>query len=193
MRVSRERMVEHREKILSSAAKRFRERGFEGIGVAEVMKEAGLTHGGFYGHFASKEDLIACATERAMSDSAARWERVMTEAKGDPLQALTENYLTLSHCKDPGAGCLFPSLGGELARQPVTVRRVVTEGLQRFIQTLEGFIPGRGEVVRRKRAIAAYASLVGGLVLARSTADSALAEEILDTVAESLSHSVASV
>ena len=79
MKVSKEKMAEHREEIIASAAKRFRERGFEGISVAELMKEVGLTHGGFYGHFASKEELVALASERAMSDSRNRWEQAVVQ------------------------------------------------------------------------------------------------------------------
>jgi TetR/AcrR family transcriptional regulator, transcriptional repressor for nem operon len=190
MRVSKETMVEHREKILVSASRRFRERGFDGIGVADLMKEAGLTHGGFYGHFASKEELIARASERAMRDSSLKWGRVMEEAAGDPLMALTEHYLAARHCRNPGTGCIFPSLGGEIARQPASVRDAVTDGLQRFFKLLGGFLSGRTEESRRKKAIAAYASMIGGVVLARSTTDAALAEEILDAVAEFLSQTV---
>jgi TetR/AcrR family transcriptional repressor of nem operon len=186
MKVSKEKMAEHREKIIASAAKRFRERGFEGIGVAELMKEAGLTHGGFYGHFASKEELVELALERAMRDSTAKWEKVMAEAQGDPLHALAEFYLSLRHCKNPGTGCLFPSLGGEIARQPTGVRNAVTDGLQGFLGLLGRVIRGKTEKTRRRKAIAAYASMIGGMVLARSTADPALSGEILEAVAESL-------
>ena len=188
MKISKEKMAEHREKIIASAAKRFRERGFEGIGVAELMKEAGLTHGGFYGHFASKEELVELALERAMRDSTAKWEKVMAEAQGDPLQALAEFYLSLRHCKNPGTGCLFPSLGGEIARQPTGVRSAVTDGLQRFLSLLGRAIRGKTEKARRRKAIAAYASMIGGMVLARSTKDPALSAEILEAVAESLPH-----
>ena len=188
MKVSKEKMAEHREKIIASAAKRFRERGFEGIGVAELMKEAGLTHGGFYGHFASKEELVELALARAMRDSTAKWEKVMAEAQGDPLQALAEFYLSLRHCKNPGTGCLFPSLGGEIARQPTGVRSAVTDGLQRFLSLLGRAIRGKTEKTRRRKAIAAYASMIGGMVLARSTKDPALSAEILEAVAESLPH-----
>jgi TetR/AcrR family transcriptional repressor of nem operon len=188
MKVSKEKMAEHREKIIASAAKRFRERGFEGIGVAELMKEAGLTHGGFYGHFASKEELVELALERAMRDSTAKWEKVMTEAQGDPLQALAEFYLSLRHCKNPGTGCLFPTLGGEIARQPTSVRNAVTDGLQRLLSLLGRATRGKTEETRRRKAIAAYASMIGGMVLARSTEDPALSGEILEAVAESLPH-----
>ena len=186
MKVSKEKMAEHREKIIASAAKRFRERGFEGIGVAELMKEAGLTHGAFYGHFASKEELVELAMERAFRDSNAKWEKVIAEAEGDPLQALGEFYLSLRHWKNAGTGCIFPSLGGEITRQPTRVQNAVTEGLQRFLGLLGRTIRGKTEETRRRKAIAAYASMVGGMVLARSTKDPALSAEILEAVSEAL-------
>jgi TetR/AcrR family transcriptional repressor of nem operon len=186
MKVSREKMAEHREKIISSASKRFREQGFDGIGVADLMKEAGLTHGGFYGHFDSKEELVGLATERALHDSVAKWERVMGGETGDPMQTFGRQYLSLQHWRNPGTGCLFASLGGEVGRQPVTVRNRVTEGVQRMIKLLGTYTRGKTEAARRRKAISAYASVVGGMILARSVSDPALAEEILDAVAESL-------
>jgi TetR/AcrR family transcriptional regulator, transcriptional repressor for nem operon len=186
MKVSKEKMAEHRETIITAAAKRFRELGFEGISVAELMKEAGLTHGGFYGHFSSKEELIALATERAMRDSTSRWERILTGAPDAPMEALAQHYLSMRHCKNPGVGCLFSSLGTDVARQPSSVRSAVTDGLQRFFKLLEDVIPKRSARTRRRKAILAYAGLVGGMVLARSTEDQELAEEILNAVAESL-------
>jgi TetR/AcrR family transcriptional regulator, transcriptional repressor for nem operon len=186
MKVSREKMAEHREKIISSASRRFRERGFEGIGVADLMKEAGLTHGGFYGHFDSKEELVELATERALHDSAAKWERILAEETRDPMQTFGRQYLSLQHWRNPGTGCLFASLGGEVGRQSATVRNRVTEGIQRMIELLGIHTRGKTEAVRRRKAISAYASVIGGMILARSTSDQTLAEEILDAVAESL-------
>ena len=187
MRVSREKMAEHRETIISSAAKRFRERGFEGISVADLMKEAELTHGGFYGHFESKEELIALAAERALRDSTAKWEKILDGAKSDPLQALADTYLSQRHCDNPGTGCIFPALGSEISRQPESVRNVVTQGLQRFVGLLGRAIKGKSPAQRRRKAIVAYASMIGGMLLARSTSDPVLCREILRTVSESLS------
>jgi TetR/AcrR family transcriptional repressor of nem operon len=188
MKVSKEKMAEHREKIITSASKRFRELGFEGISVADLMKEAGLTHGGFYGHFDSKEELVALASERAMNDSAEKWEKVITEASSNPLEALAKHYLSLRHCERPGSGCLFAALGGDISRQAASVKAAVTAGLQQFIGLLTRIVPGKTKEVRRRKAIAAYASMIGGMVLARSISDPALSQEILDAVAESLHH-----
>src|SRR5271170_3287736 len=101
MKVSKQKMAEHREQIIAAAAKRFREQGFDGISVADLMKEVGLTHGGFYGHFTSKEELVALASLRAMSDSAAKWQKVIDGAPGDPLEALAESYLSQRHHDHP--------------------------------------------------------------------------------------------
>ena len=187
MKVSKEKMAEHREEIIASAAKRFRERGFEGIGVAELMKEVGLTHGGFYGHFASKEELVALASERAMSDSRNRWEQILGDAKQAPIAALAKHLVSQRHCNTPGSGCLVAALGSEVGRQPETVRDAVTAGLKRSLDLLTKFVKGRTQDARRKRAIAAYASMVGGVILARSSNDPDLSLEILEAVAASLS------
>ena len=188
MKVSRERMVEHREKILKSAAKRFRERGFDGIGVADLMKEVGLTHGGFYGHFESKEELIALASRRALSDTAEQWEKILAAAPDNSLEALAKYYLSARHRERPGTGCLLAALGSDLSRQPPGVKAAVASGFERCLGLLESTVPGRTQNARRKKAIAALASMVGGMVLARSVADPAQSQEILESVAESLSH-----
>jgi TetR/AcrR family transcriptional repressor of nem operon len=187
MKVSRERMAEHREKILLSAAKRFRECGFEGIGVAKLMKEAGLTHGGFYGHFESKDELINLASQRALDDTAEQWEKVIATAHDDPLEALAKYYLSTRHRERPGSGCLLAALGSDISRQPSSLKAAVTSGLRRCLGLLEGTVAGKTEAVRRQKAITALAGMVGGMVLARSVADPALSREILKSVAGSLS------
>ena len=104
MKVSREQAAQNRERILDAAAQLFRERGFEGIGVADLMKEAGLTHGGFYGHFSSKEDLIAQASARELTRSLAHWSKLAERASGDPLSAVADAYLTSSTSRQSGRG-----------------------------------------------------------------------------------------
>jgi TetR/AcrR family transcriptional repressor of nem operon len=190
MRVSKETMAEHREQILAAAAGRFRERGFDGISVAELMKEVGLTHGGFYGHFSSKEELTALAVLRAMNNAAARWQKVIDEAPGDPLEAIAEYYLSMRHHDHPEAGCLFAALGSELARQPSSVRDSVAEGQERFFDLLARILPGRTKAARKKKAVAIFASMVGGMILARSVSDPELRREILQSVRASVGSSV---
>src|SRR5437879_13882831 len=116
MKVSREQAAQNHERIVETAAQLFRERGFEGIGVADLMKEAGLTHGGFYGHFSSKEDLIAEASGRALRRSLAVLSQVAERAPTDPLSAVAHAYLTSRHRDNPAAGCLLAALGSAVPR-----------------------------------------------------------------------------
>jgi TetR/AcrR family transcriptional repressor of nem operon len=165
MRVSREQAARNRERILDAAAQLFRERGFEGIGVADLMKEAGLTHGGFYGHFSSKDDLIAQASARELTRSLAYWSTVGERASGDRLSAIAAVYLTSKHRDNPGAGCVLAALGPDVSRQGPAVRRTVTDYV-RSVCDLAQLVPGKSKDARQK-AISTYATLVGAMVLAR--------------------------
>src|ERR1700677_1340895 len=101
MKVTKEAMAEHREQIITAAAKRFREGGFDNVSVGDIMKEVGLTHGGFYGHFSSKDELVALASLRAMIESIAKWQKVVDEAAGDRLDTFVDSYLSLRHYNHP--------------------------------------------------------------------------------------------
>lgn len=186
MKVSREQAAQNRERILEVAAQLFRERGLDGIGVADLMKGAGLTHGGFYGHFESKEDLVAQACERALSVSQARWDKLAERGDKRSLRTIVSQYLSTEHRDDPGDGCLVAAVGTEVARQGSPVRRVLTQGLKASFETLSRLMPGRSERTRRKQALATYATLVGGLILSRIVDDSELSEEILEAVTASV-------
>jgi TetR/AcrR family transcriptional regulator, transcriptional repressor for nem operon len=186
VKVSREQAAENRERILDAATQRFRERGFAGIGVADLMKEAGLTHGGFYGHFASKEDLIAQACARASDRSRARWARLSERAPDNPLAEIARVYLTPQHRDSPGAGCLIAALGPDVARQGPAVRDAVTAGVRAALDFLSRIVPGRSRAAKRRKAIASYASMVGGMVLARAVNDRVFSKEILDAVKASI-------
>lgn len=184
MRVTREEAARNRERIIDAAARLFRERGFDGIGVADLMKDVGLTHGGFYGHFASKDDLEAQACTRALARSLGLWKKRAEAAPDDPVAAITNAYLTTRHRDDPGAGCLLAALGPDVARRGPGVRRAATDYLNSAFELLTKLVPGRSKAARRRRAIGTFASLVGALVLARAVNDDALSREILDTVRE---------
>ena len=176
MRVSREKMHEHREHILDAAATLFRERGLDGVGVAEIMEAAGLTHGGFYRHFASKDALAAQACGRAFEQALGRLRRrsnVASHAIG---------YLTERHRDQPGQGCPIACFAAEIADSAAPVRTQFVDGLSRYLDLLAERLP-------RDRAIALVASLVGALLLARATAGEApeLSAEILATMRETLS------
>ncbi|XAH23329.1 TetR/AcrR family transcriptional regulator [Xylophilus sp. GW821-FHT01B05] len=187
MKVSKEQMAENRDRILDAAATLFRERGFDGIGVADLMKGAGLTHGGFYGHFDSKEDLMAQAAARAAEQMLATWQRLAERHPGQERAAVADAYLSTRHRDHAGRGCLFATLGADAARQGPAVRHAVTEGLRPQVDLLEQATPGRNKAARRRKALADYAGMVGALVLARAVDDAALSQEILDAARAALS------
>jgi len=180
MKVSKEQAARNRERIVEAAAQLFRERGFEGIGVADLMKEAGLTHGGFYGHFSSKEDLIAEASARALTRSLAHWSKLAERVPGDALSAIASAYLTGRHRDNPGAGCLLAALGPDVSRQGPAVRRAVTDNVRSALGLLAKLVTGKSKAARRQEAISTYATLVGAMVMARAVDDRALSQEILD-------------
>lgn len=186
MKVSREQAAENRERIIEVASRLFRERGLDGIGVADLMKGAGLTHGGFYGHFDSKEDLMALACARALERSLAKWKEQLETEPGDPLAAVTAPYLSAAHCNAPGQGCALAALGSEAARQGTPVRHALTAGMLPLIDLLTEIVPGESASARRQKAFAVFASMVGAVVLARDVDEPALADEILQSVSASI-------
>jgi TetR/AcrR family transcriptional regulator, transcriptional repressor for nem operon len=189
MKVSREQAAKNRERILDAAAQLFREHGFEGIGVADLMKAVGLTHGGFYGHFSSKQDLMAQACARVIEHSHETWTKRAQSAPDDPLSPIARGYLSTRHRDDPGTGCFIAALGSDVARQGPGVRRAVTEGLRSSFEMLARLVPGKSAEARRRDAISAYASWVGAMIMARAVDDRVLSKEILDAVLASVSKS----
>lgn len=179
MKVSREQAAENRERILDVAAALFRERGFDGIGVADLMKAAGLTHGGFYGHFGSKEELMAEACARALADGVDKWSRLAGASVDQPLAKIKSHYLSSRHRDDPGTGCLIAALGTDVPRQGPKVRRAATEGISALIALLARLSPESAGAKKRKEAIATLSGLVGAIVLSRAVDDRRLSEEIL--------------
>lgn len=184
MRVSRAQFQENREKILQAAARLFRERGFDQVGVADVMQAAGLTHGGFYGHFKSKDDLIVQAALEASDAVVERWGKIV-EAQGEgALNTFAKAYLGAEHLASPGAGCVVAALGPEIARQPPAARGALTASLKKVVDLLQRAAPGATEAAKRREALAAYSSWIGALVLARISDDAAFSEEVLEAVGE---------
>jgi len=170
MRVTREQMAEHRRKILESAGKLFRAKGFDAVTVAEVMQAAGLTHGGFYGHFKSKDDLIAETLLHAFKPG---------ESGGADLAAFTKSYLSPRHRDDFAGGCSTAGLAAETIRQAPAVRTAMTAGLEDTIERFSRQTAGKSAAERRRNAIGQWAAMVGALVLARSSDDLKLSDEIL--------------
>jgi TetR/AcrR family transcriptional regulator, transcriptional repressor for nem operon len=186
MRVSREKAAANRERIIDAAGALFGEKGFDGIGLADIMKAADLTHGGFYGHFASKDDLVAQASERAMARAATNWSKIIADAPRNPYAALLNHYLSPRHRDDPGHGCAFAALSGDAARCGKPVRAAFAQGLEPLIEVVAGAIPGRSKVARRRKAVAAVAELVGALILARAVENTSLSNEILEAARHEL-------
>lgn len=188
MRVSRAEAAQNRERIIEVAARLFRERGFDGIGVADLMKTAGLTHGGFYGHFASKEDLMAQACAHALEGSLATLQQVAEHGRGNALAAIASAYLSPAHRDRPGEGCVLAALGAEAARHASPVRTAFTQGVRSALDMLTRLVPGKSKRAKRERALATYASMIGALVLARAVDDPELSEEVLQAVLASITH-----
>ena len=186
MKVTREQAAQNRDRVLEVAARLFRERGFDGIGVADLMKSAGLTHGGFYGQFGSKEALMTEACSRSFESALQTWTTVGERASGNPLAAVMQGYLSHKHRDNPGTGCVIAALGAEVSRQGSGLRRTVTDGTRTMLDLFTSFAPGRTKAAKRERAIVAYASMVGAVILARAVDDAALSDEILQAVTDAL-------
>ena len=186
MRVSRQQAAENRERIIESAGALFREKGFGGVSVADIMQAADLTHGGFYGHFTSKDDLVAQACRRVMALAIANWEKT---AAGDPdhsFAALLTRYLSPRHRDDPARGCVFAALGADAARSGPLVHDAFADGLEPLIALLAKSAPGASKAARRRKAVAAMAGLVGALLLARAIGKRELSDEILEATRREL-------
>lgn len=179
MKVSRKQVAKNRQRILEVAGKLFRKKGFDGVGVADIMKSAGLTHGGFYGHFASKDELAAQAIAGAVAQTVDSWTALAGDRSPDQLGAFITSYLSPRHRDDPGGGCVLAALGADAARQRDAVRRAFTEGIRSVVAMLSMLATGRSNAARREKALATLAGLVGALTLARAADDPSLSDEIL--------------
>lgn len=181
MRYTKDHKAETHERILKNASVRLRERGAAGLGVAELMKEAGLTHGGFYAHFASRDALISEAFVHAMELAAKRWRKRADEApEGEGLASVVDGYLTGAHRDDIGNGCALPALGAEVSRANPKVRKAVAAKLERMIEVIAGEISGLNEKDARREAIGSLATMMGALLMARMAGTGELSDEILE-------------
>jgi TetR/AcrR family transcriptional repressor of nem operon len=183
-RASREQAARNREEITRASARLFRERGLNGVSVAELTAAAGLTHGGFYGHFASKDALAAAACEAAFEESAARWRAAVASRGQDTRSAvaeIVERYLRAVNCEQPGASCPGAALAMDVAREPADalVRKSFAAGFETLVGILAPLVALPGSDGRRE-AMATLSTLVGALNLARAASDPAVAAEIMD-------------
>src|SRR3954454_11536779 len=180
MRYSKDHKQETHARIVKKASVRLREKGAHGIGVADLMKEAGLTHGGFYAHFDSREALVIEAFAYAMDRSTERWRKVAEETPPEKrLSSIVETYLTPLHRDDPGHGCAVPTLGAEIARESAKTRKAFAAKLEQMIDMMADQIPDVPRKSARKQAVAALATMMGTLVLSRIAGSGEFSDEIL--------------
>jgi len=168
------------ERIVEAAARAFRERGVESVAIADLMRDAGLTHGGFYAHFRSKDALVAEAMERGLADSRheflAEAEAANPEA---PLREIIRRYVSRYHRDHPAEGCVLPALSAEVSREPGEVRRAYTGAVEDLVAGIAEHCPGNTPEARRDAALALIAGMAGAVALARAVDDPALSDRLL--------------
>jgi TetR/AcrR family transcriptional repressor of nem operon len=184
MRVSRIQAAENRQTVIDVASRLFRERGFDGIGLKDLMKGAGLTQGAFYKQFASKDDLAAQASRRALESAFSRWSAAAAANPKDPLGAVLAFYLSMEHCEARMEGCPIVALGADAARQGIDVKASFEAGIKAHLEVLGRLVAGTGGKEPKGKAMAILATMVGALTLARAVNDPDLAQACLDAAAQ---------
>jgi len=180
MRYSKEHKQETHARIVKKASVRLREKGAHGIGVADLMKEAGLTHGGFYAHFDSREALVIEAFGYAMDRATERWRTLAAETPVEKrLSTIVDSYVSTVHRDDPGRGCAVPTLGAEIARESAKTRKAFSGKLEQLIEVMAEQIPHVPRKVARKQAMGMMATMMGALVMSRVAGNGELSDEIL--------------
>jgi len=183
MRYSETHKQETHRKVVRAAAAAVRARGPEGVGVAEIMREVGLTHGGFYAHFPNKEALVAAAIDEAFGQSARRFSRMLEGLDGArSLRAFVDAYVSMEHRGNPAGGCPIAALSSDLPRQGPAVRGAYERGVRALIARLAGWLPAE----RRHLAASLLAEMVGAMSLSRAMSDDADAERLLADARTSL-------
>jgi TetR/AcrR family transcriptional repressor of nem operon len=167
-------------RIVDAAARAFRERGVEPVAIADVMRAAGLTHGGFYAHFPSKDALVAEATARGLADSRREFLAAAAEASPQaPLREIIRRYVSRHHRDHPAEGCTMPALAADVAREPAEVREAFTVAIEEFVTSLADYVPGATAEARRDAALVLASGMAGAVALARALADPALSDRLL--------------
>ena len=170
------------DRIVEIASQRLREKGLEGIGVADLMKEAGLTVGGFYKHFASRDQLVAEAVQSAFGSWGRKLEDRGMKPSDLPLSEIASNYMGGDHRDDPATGCPFAALTNDFSRSGAQAREIATSQLKHNFELFEGRVAGKDQQEKRRKAIVAFALMVGAVGLARISAEDPVSAEILATV-----------
>ncbi|ESY51255.1 MULTISPECIES: TetR/AcrR family transcriptional regulator [unclassified Mesorhizobium] len=186
MKVSKEMVELNRERVIDTAAKLFREQGIDGIGIADLMSAAGLTHGGFYRQFKSKDDLIVQAMQRAFSDMSADLSARLASTD-TPLETLVRHYISDHHRDNPGHGCSLTALAADAARHDdPALRSFFGSIVSNYVALIISLLPGSDPAAKRSAAIAFLAEMVGSVILSRVVPDPTLSAEIIDTVSNDL-------
>jgi TetR/AcrR family transcriptional regulator, transcriptional repressor for nem operon len=189
-RASKQQAESNRRLITDNSARLLRERGIHGLSVADLMSSAGLTHGGFYGHFESKDQLAAQACAHAFDHSVERWRnRIAGEATAAAgFKAIVERYLSTRNRDNPGVSCPTPALAGDVAREPQSapVRAAYRDGVRQLLDVLDSVQDDAGTEKSRRRALAQFAMMVGAMALARATAGDPISEAFLLSAREML-------
>jgi len=180
MRYSLEHKARNREKILTMAARSIREHGGDTSGIGTVMKKAGLTKGGFYRHFASKDDLFVEAVARAFDEmGTGMLEAARSAPEGQALRAIIERYLSIGHANSPGMGCVLAALGPELTRKPLSVRKRIETVREAYRERLLPFVPGRTRQEKLTKFQLLFPSMAGVLTSVRMNVSPEKREELL--------------
>lgn len=185
MRVNRAKAAENRDAVIETASRLFRQYGFDGIGLKDLMEAAGLTQGAFYKQFASKQDLIAQASGRAFERAGDRWARAAERNPADPLAEVVSFYLSMRHRDEQLDGCPAAALGADIARQPPEVKASFEAGLRAYLRMLDGWTGGQGDAPSES-ALATLSTMVGAIVLARAVNDTDLAKGLLKAAANAV-------
>ena len=186
MRVSRIQAAENRQTVINVASRLFRERGFDGIGLKDLMEGAGLTQGAFYKQFESKEDLAAQASRRALESASQRWSTAIAENPDDPLGAVIAFYLSAGHREEKLDGCPVVALGSDAARQGADVKASFEAGIKEYLEVLGPLLPQTDGEETNGKAMVVLSTMVGAVVLSRAVNDERLSKQFLQAAAESL-------
>jgi TetR/AcrR family transcriptional repressor of nem operon len=183
MRYPAEHKQKQRERIVQSASRHFR-RGGRQVAIANLMGKLNLTHGGFYRHFASKEELFAEAVAHGFEEIRAKLGGAAAQQPGQELKAVIEGYLSLEHCANPAEGCPVAALGPEIARQRRSVRAKIDRAMRDHFKKMADLLPGATEKERERNTLVLFSGMVGALSMARSVADEDLQQSILQGARE---------
>ena len=186
MRVSRSQAEENRQTVINVASRLFRERGFDGIGLKDLMKGAGLTQGAFYKQFASKDDLATQASRRALESAFSRWSAAAAANPENPLAAVVAIYLSMDHREERMDGCPVVALGSDAARQDADVKASFEAGIRQYLELLDRWVGEADGEERGGKAMAILSTMVGAVVLSRAVNDEQLSKQFLQAAAKSV-------